>query len=104
MALRYDSLRIGRLARLATAALISASTFCLAGAPAQAHYYRHYRHYAHTTHQAHYPRYTRAAHYWRPAHYGHRAYPHYAAVTAGAGSRLPALSAIVVRAHTGGAP
>src|SRR3984957_20236007 len=101
MALRYDSLRIGRLARLAAAALISASTFCLAGAPAQAHYYRHYRHYAHTTHQAHYPRYARAAHYWRPAHYGHRAYPHYAAVTAGAAPTSPAFSAIVVDANSG---
>jgi D-alanyl-D-alanine carboxypeptidase len=101
MALRYDSLRIGRLARLATAALISASTVCLAGAPAQAHYYRHYRHYAHTTHQAHYPRYARAAHHWRPAHYGHRAYPHYAAATAGAASTSPAFSAIVVDANSG---
>jgi D-alanyl-D-alanine carboxypeptidase len=101
MALRCDSLRIGRLARLATAALISASTLCLAGAPAQAHYYRHYRHYAHATHQAHYPRYARAAHYWRPAHYAHRAYPHYAAVATGAVSSSPAFSAIVVDANSG---
>ena len=101
MALRNDCFRIGRLARVATAALISASALCLASAPAQAHHYRHYRHYAHATHQAHYPRYARAAHHWRPAHYAHRAYPRYASVAAGVVPSSPAFSAIVVDANSG---
>ena len=47
MALRNDCFRIGRLARLATAALLSASTLVLAGSPAEAHHYWRHRHYAH---------------------------------------------------------
>jgi D-alanyl-D-alanine carboxypeptidase len=101
MALRYGCLGIGRLARLATAAMIWGSVLCLAGAPAEAHHYRHYRHYAHVTRQAHYPRYARAAHYWRPAHYARRAFPRYAAVAAGPVSSSPAFSAIVVDANSG---
>jgi D-alanyl-D-alanine carboxypeptidase len=101
MALRNDCFGIGRLARVATAALISASTLCLAGAPAEAHHYRHYRHYAHAASQAHYPRYARAAHYWRPAHYARRAYPRSAPVAAGAIPGSPAFSAIVVDANSG---
>ena len=101
MALRNDCFGIGRLARVATAALISASALCLASAPAQAHHYRHYRHYAHVTHQAHYPRYARAAHYWRPARYAHRPYLHNAPVAAGVVPSSPAFSAIVVDANSG---
>ncbi len=102
MALRNCRYGIGRLARLTTAALISASTLCLAAAPAQAHYYRHYRHYAHATHhQAHYPRYARAAHHWRSAHYAHRASPSYASVAAGGVPTSPAFSALVVDANSG---
>jgi D-alanyl-D-alanine carboxypeptidase len=110
MALRNGCFGIGRFARLATAALISASVLCLAGSPAEAHHYRHYRHYAQATHQAHYPRYARAAHYWRPAHaahywrpahYAHRTYPRYSPVAAGAVPGSPAFSAIVVDANSG---
>ncbi len=97
MALRNDCFGIGRLARVATAALISASALCLASAPAQAHHYRHYRHYAHVTH----PRYVRAAHYWRPARYAHRTYLHNAPVAAGVVPSSPAFSAIVVDANSG---
>jgi D-alanyl-D-alanine carboxypeptidase len=101
MALRNDCFGIGRLARVATAALISASTLCLAGAPAEAHHYRYYRHYAHAAGQAHYPRYARAAHYRRPAHYAHRANPRSAPVAAAAIPGSPAFSAIVVDANSG---
>ena len=101
MALRNRHFGIGHLARLTTAALISASTLCLAGAPAQAHYYRHYRHYAHTPHQAHYPRYARAAHHGRSVHYAHRGSPSYASAAAGAVPTSPAFSAIVVDANSG---
>ena len=101
MALRNGRFGIGRLARLTTAALISASTLCLAGAPAQAHHYRDYRHYAHATHQAHYPRYARAAHHGRSAHYAHRASPRYASVAAGGVPTSPAFSALVVDANSG---
>jgi D-alanyl-D-alanine carboxypeptidase len=101
MALRNYRFGIGRVARLTTAALISASTLCLAGAPAQAHHYRHYRHYAHATHQAHYVRYARAPHHGRSAHYAHRASPSYASVAAGAVHASPAFSALVVDANSG---
>ena len=102
MALRYGCFRIGRLARLATAALISASILCFTGSPAQAHHYWRHWHYAHATHEAHYPRHTRAAHYWRPARYAHRAYPHFVRqAAAGAVSSSPAFSAIVVDANSG---
>jgi D-alanyl-D-alanine carboxypeptidase len=107
MALRNGCSRLGRLARAATAALISVSTLCLAGAQAQAHHYGRHRTYVHAYHQAHYPRYARyarAAHYWRPAHYAHRAYhasPRYASVAPGAISSSPAFSALVVDANSG---
>ena len=98
---------------MATAALISVSTLCLAGTQAQAHHYGRYRTYAHATHQAHYPRYARAAHYpryaraahyWRPAHYAYRTYhasPRYASVAPGAVPGSPAFSALVVDANSG---
>ena len=110
MALRNGCFRIGRLARLATAALISASAVCLAGPPAEAHHYSHYRHYAYATHRAYYPRYARAAHYWRPvyaahhwapAHYARRPYPRNAPVAAGAVPSSPTFSALVVDANSG---
>jgi D-alanyl-D-alanine carboxypeptidase len=99
MALRNHCSRIGRLARLATAALISASVLSFAAAPAQAHRYWRHWHYAHATHAAH------VAHYWRPAHYAYRAYPHSAPhsarVAAGAVPGSPAFSALVVDANSG---
>jgi D-alanyl-D-alanine carboxypeptidase len=101
MALRYNCLKIGRLARLATAALISASALCLAGAPAEAHHYRHYRHYAHTTHATHYQRQARATHSWRSARYAYRAQRHSGAVNAAGIPASPAFSAIVVDANSG---
>ncbi len=102
MALRIGCSRMGRLARIATAALISASTLCLAGAQAQAHHYSRHRHYAHATHQAHYySHYARATHYGRSAHYARRASPRYAPVAAGAVPNSPAFSAIVVDANSG---
>ena len=83
MALCSGCFRIGRFFRLATAALISASALSIAGAPAQAHHYRHHRYYA-SAHraQSHY-----AFHYVRHA---------VAAVTAS-----PVFSAIVVDANSG---
>ena len=102
MALRIGCSRLGRLARIATAALISASTLCLAGAQAQAHHYSRHRHYAHATHQAHYySHYARATHYGRSARYARRASPRYAPVAAGAVPNSPAFSAIVVDANSG---
>jgi D-alanyl-D-alanine carboxypeptidase len=96
MALRSGCSPIGRLARLATAALISASALLVAGAPAEAHRYRHYYRYhppvaraAHGARYAHYPRY---------AHRG-RVHPVRLAATAVPGS--PAFSAIVVDANSG---
>ncbi len=101
MALRNNCSRMGRIARLATAALISVSAFCLAGAEAQAHHYRPYRHYAHATHAAHSPRYARAAHHGRATHYAHRASPRYASVADGVVPSSPAFSALVVDANSG---
>jgi D-alanyl-D-alanine carboxypeptidase len=101
MALRIGCSRIGQLARVATAALISASTLCLISVQAQAHHYSRHRHYAHATHQAHYWHYARAPHYQRSAHYARRASPHYASVAAGAAPGSPAFSAIVVDANSG---
>jgi D-alanyl-D-alanine carboxypeptidase len=92
---------MGRLARLATAALISASTLGLATVEAQAHHYARHRYYAHATHQAHYVRYARAVHHWRSVHYAHRASPRYASVADGAVPSSPAFSALVVDANTG---
>jgi D-alanyl-D-alanine carboxypeptidase len=102
MALRNGCSPIGRLARLATAALISASALLVVGAPAEAHHYRHYYRY-------HAP-VARPTHYARAAHYAHAAhYPRYAhrgrvdavrqAARAVPGS--PAFSAIVVDANSG---
>jgi D-alanyl-D-alanine carboxypeptidase len=93
---------MGRLARIATAALISASTLCLAGAQAQAHHYSRHRHYAHATHQAHYySHYARATHYGRSARYARRASPRYAPIGTSAVLSSPAFSAIVVDANSG---
>src|ERR1700722_6363315 len=104
MALRFGCSRMGRLARVATAALISASTLCLISAQAQAHHYSRYRHYAHATHQAHYAhyaRYARAPHLARSAYYAGRASPRYASVGTGAVPSSPAFSALVVDANSG---
>jgi D-alanyl-D-alanine carboxypeptidase len=92
---------MGRLARVATAALISASALCLASAQAQAHHYRLHRYYAHTTHAAHYARYARAAPHGRAVHYAHRASPRYASVADGVVPSSPAFSALVVDANSG---
>ena len=101
MALRIGCSRMGRLARIATAALISASTLCLATAQAQAHHYSRYRHYAHAAHQAHYSHYARATHHRRSAHYARRAFPRSAPVAEGAVPSSPAFSALVVDANNG---
>lgn len=106
MALRKRCFGIGRLARLATAVLLSASVLSLAASPARAHHYRHSRHYGYATHQAHYPRYARSGRHWRPAHYApahyaHRGYQRYARVAARAVSASPAFSALVVDANSG---
>ncbi len=71
-----------RTVRFAAGALISVTALAFAGAPAQAHHYRHARHYAHYGHVAHY-----SAHRTR----------HYAAAVPSS----PAFSAIVVDANTG---
>jgi D-alanyl-D-alanine carboxypeptidase len=101
MALRIGCSPIGRLARVATAALISASTLCLASAQAQAHHYSRYRHYAHATHQAHYSHYARAPHYGRSTHCARRASPRSAQVAEGAVPSSPAFSALVVDVNSG---
>ena len=95
MTLRNGCFGMGRLVRVATAALISASLLSLAGSPAQAHHYRYHRYYARAAHAPHYPRYARAAHHWRPAHYAGRTYWRPAHVAA------PAFSALVVDANSG---
>jgi D-alanyl-D-alanine carboxypeptidase len=90
MALRNGWSRVRGLVHLATAALISASAFIFAGAPAEAHHYRHYRYYPHVAHTAHYPR------------YAHRGTVHYVRQTrAAAVPASPAFSAIVVDANSG---
>jgi D-alanyl-D-alanine carboxypeptidase len=101
MALRIGCSQMGRLARIATAALVSASTLCLVSAQAQAHHYSRHRHYAHATHQAHYSHYARATHYGRSAHYARRASPRNAPVAEGAVPSSPAFSALVVDANSG---
>jgi D-alanyl-D-alanine carboxypeptidase len=113
MALRNGCFGIGRLVRIATAALICASVPSLANSAAQAHHYRNYRHhYARATPEARYPRHARVAHYWRPARYAHRTYwrpARYAHRTYWRPARLagaaapgsPAFSAIVVDANSG---
>ncbi len=87
MALRGGCSRIGRFVRLAAAALISASALSIAGAPAQAHHYRHHRYYA----IAHHPRYYAIAHH---PHY------HYVRRATAAVPASPAFSAIVVDANS----
>jgi D-alanyl-D-alanine carboxypeptidase len=104
MALRNSCSRMGRLARVATAVLVSASALCLASAEAQAHHYRLHRHYAHTAytgHAAHHPRYARAAAHGRAVHYARRASPHYASVADGVVPCSRAFSALVVDANSG---
>jgi D-alanyl-D-alanine carboxypeptidase len=92
---------MGRLARVATAALISASTLCLVSAQAQAHHYSRHRHYAHATHQAHYAHYARAPHHARFTHYARRASPRYTSGGTGAVPSSAAFSALVVDANSG---
>src|ERR1700691_2195288 len=101
MALRIGCSRMGRLARVATAALISASTLCLISAQAQAHHYSRHRHFAPATHQAHFSHYARPPRYGRSAHYARRASPHYASVAEGAVPTSPPFSALVVDANSG---
>ncbi len=102
MALRNGCSPIGRLARLATAALISASALLAASASAEAHHYRHYSRYhapvARPAHYAHAAHYARAAHYPR---YAHRGRVHGARQLAGAVPGSPAFSALVVDANSG---
>ena len=93
---------MGRLARVATAALISASTLCLVSAQAQAHHYSRHRHSAHATHQAHY-----SALRARPASWALRSLrpPRIPAIrlsqATGAVPNSPAFSALVVDANSG---
>ena len=102
MALRGGCSQIGRLVRVAAAALVLSSVFFLLGSPAEAHHYWRHRHYARASHAAHYPRYARAHHWhWRAARYAHRAYPHPVRAAAGAVPASPAFSALVVDANTG---
>ena len=89
MALRRGSSRIGRLVQLATAAFISASAVLVAGAPAEAHHYRHRSYSARATHASHYPRYAARA----PAPHVRRAVAPIAP--------SPSFSAIVVDANSG---
>src|ERR1700683_4444275 len=95
MALRIGCSQMGRLARIATAALVSASTLCLVSAQAQAHHYSRHRPYAHATHHAHY------SHYGRSPHSARRASPRNAPVAEGAVPSSPAFSALVVDANSG---
>jgi D-alanyl-D-alanine carboxypeptidase len=88
MALRKGSSRIGLIVRLATAALISGSALLLAGAPAEAHHYRHFHIYRHVAHAAYFPR------------YAHRGRVH-TVRDAAAVPASPAFSAIVVDANSG---
>jgi D-alanyl-D-alanine carboxypeptidase len=92
---------MGRLARVATAVLISASALCLANAQAEAHHYRPHRYYAHTAHAVHHARYARAAPHGRYAHYARRASPLHASVVEGVVPSSPAFSALVVDANSG---
>jgi D-alanyl-D-alanine carboxypeptidase len=89
MALRNGCSRIGRLVRLTTAALISGSALLLAGAPAEAHHYRHYRYHPPVAHAAHYPR------------YAYRGRVHFVRQATAAIPASPAFSAIVIDANSG---
>ena len=99
MALRNGCSPIGRLARLATAALISASALLVASAPAEAHHYRHYYRYhapvARPAHAAHY------AHVARHQRYAYRGRVRTVRQAAAAVPGSPAFSAIVVDANSG---
>src|ERR1700727_1827228 len=101
MALRIGCSRMGRLARVATAALISASTLCLISVQAQAHHYARHRHFAHATYQAPYSHYARAPHCGRSVHYARRASPRNVPVADGVVPNSPAFSALVVDANSG---
>ena len=89
MALRSSCSRIGWLARLATAGLISGSALFLASGPAEAHHYRHYRYHPPVAHAAFYAR------------YAHRGRVHSVRQTVAAVSGSPAFSALVVDANSG---
>jgi D-alanyl-D-alanine carboxypeptidase len=89
MALREGYSGIGRLVRLATAALISGSAVLFAGAPAEAHHYRYYRYHPAVAHAAHHPRY---------AHRGRVLSVRRASAPVPAS---PAFSALVVDANSG---
>ncbi len=79
MAWRIEDRRLGRVVRLAGVAFVAASAFVYAGAPAQAHHYRHVHPY------------------WR-GHVAHRTYHvRYAARV----SSSPAFSALLVDANSG---
>ncbi len=97
MALRNGCSRIGWLARLATAALISGSALLAAGGPAAAHHYRHARYYPRVAHA--YPRTVHhAIHY---ARYAARWRVHSVRQAGAAIPTSPAFSAIVVDANSG---
>jgi D-alanyl-D-alanine carboxypeptidase len=101
MALRNGCSSMGRLARIAAAALISASTLCLSSAEAQARHYGRHGHVAHAAHSSHAPRHARAPHHGRAAHYARRASWRRAFAATGAMPRSPAFSALVVDANSG---
>ncbi|HSU99863.1 MAG TPA: SPOR domain-containing protein [Roseiarcus sp.] len=108
MALRKGCFPLGRLARVATAALISVSTFCLLTAEADAHHHGRHRASAHAPRQVHSAHSARAAHSWRPTaharhafHYAHRASPHKASASSGVAAGGPAFSALVVDVNSG---
>jgi D-alanyl-D-alanine carboxypeptidase len=97
MALRGDCFRIGRVVRLALAAVLSASALWVAYGPAEAHTYRHHRYYyAHRVYPRHVPR--AYAHY---VPHVPRARSHYARGAVAAVPVSPAFSAIVVDANSG---
>src|SRR5271169_6506367 len=89
MALRSSCSRIGWLARLATAGLISGSALFLASGPAEAHHYRHYRYHPPVAHAANYAR------------YAHRGRVHSVRQAVAAVSASRAFSALVVDANSG---
>ena len=62
MAWRSEDRRLGRVVRFAGVAFVAASAFVFAGAPAQAHHYRHVHPYwrGHVAHRAHHARYAAA--------------------------------------------
>ena len=100
MALRFRCSRMGRLARVATAALISVSTLYLVSAQAQAHHFSRHRYAAHTTHQVHYSHYARAPHLVRPL-LTPVARPRVALLRGEAGFPVAGLPALVVDTDSG---